>query len=1083
MRYLSAPNQFQLRLGWLSVAAALVNNGRLGRAQLEKCLLTTGLAKDGAAQLIWLEQAGIGPPQGKMSPRATHDIARMATVYGIYDADAQALTDLGQVLFSVTRWTPDVSPFLWRGAALFVGTRLLLGANGDVSLEILNRWPAGGELSSVQVPAFLAGCLERLGARAKVEADRLDLFAQADRAVDPTFHKRVLRELIYPHFEPLRELGYLSLLKKAGEYTITNAGRRFADASSGIVTDDFLRSGFASAFLFAQGHAAITPAGASAIRRTILELPSALLGAHAEAPLEPVVLLTQARLMEEDPGCWIDIDRAAALLGELERTTGGRIGLKAGRTPEEQNVTWRERANLDDAAMWQASVEVSVLIASPGKTPLPGEGDRPGKFSTVQPDPSRVSEALPAPIRAPAQTSPLSAPLSPPLRTGGVTPPPSKFTPHALLWLSYVERLLAPPELGDIGGIRRGGPVSWAAALRRLLDVPEDRLKMKRGPLDKAGGQNDKQHSFVGIQTVATSALCRWLHRLHGTSGVEAFAECTRLWGGMPNVVLPHPDEVRGALLWADRSAERLTASLVVLIRDFVQCSDSTIDLLQWEKVREATRGIVDDALHLGLWHAPELLGRLGILCDADPATAALELIGDLSVRVPSRSFSFTQEFRVPAALLALLDELDADHRIVSLEEATVEMSRSASLEVSHAGPNMVVGDDLSVSVALKARTPEQAMSRGAEYAAEAVSRLSFLATLRMLPGSAGDGALIAPEDGGRLTDEYGQPYKPPEEREVGVLFGRAEDLGFCRKRPIDSLLLGAVEKLPPLAAIDRGVALDGRARLARSLHWLALADTTQRPAERLSHGWVAFEHLFADGEQKGHLVAELAAPVVTLCFLRAAAGRLHRYALAALHIAACGDQRSGPLQGFVERWLGRASWDRYVERGAVSVVPFFEPRELADEEGLQVLLEKSADLKALAAVVEAHVPLVAWQLRVLDKLLVDRRELMNWLQQRRREATSFLMGIYEVRNQLVHDANPFGFDDTYRLRDLYEWYRVVINPVIAEVLCLVGADLAMPLKHAWALLRARYGELLAHQGNDKKNDPVDIKAVLGCFV
>jgi hypothetical protein len=257
-----------------------------------------------------------------------------------------------------------------------------------------------------------------------------------------------------------------------------------------------------------------------------------------------------------------------------------------------------------------------------------------------------------------------------------------------------------------------------------------------------------------------------------------------------------------------------------------------------------------------------------------------------------------------------------------------------------------------------------------------------------------------------------------------------------------------------------------------------------------LSHGWVAFEHLFADGEQKGHLVAELSAPVVALCFVRAAAGRLYRDALAALHISACRAPGAGPLEGLVERWLGPTSWTLYAMRGPGSVVPLPESREIADEEGFKRLLDLRADHGALAAAVQAYVPLVSWQLQRLDTLLGHRAELAAWLQQRQRDATSFLMGVYEVRNQLVHDANPFGFDDAYRLRDLYERYRMTINPVVAEVLRLVGSDLKMPLKHAWALLRARFGELLAQQTDLKarkaaktgKTDPVDTTALFGCF-
>lgn len=1036
MRYLRAPNQFQLRLGWLSVIASIVGEGRRSRAEVEQALLrmTIHLPKD--PQPAWLEEAGLGPPHGKMSTRAAPDLTRMATAYGIYDPDAQALTDLGQVLFATTRWTPDKSPFCWQGTARFIGTRVLLGTNGDVALELLRRFPRDTALSSGDTILHLEHCLDALALEASLDEDRQGLLAQVERARDPSLRERVHRTLIYPHFEPLRELGYLAS-SRVGEYTLTDVGQRFIDSVPPGRADDLLRQALASVVLSAEGVPPSTPADGEMLRQTLLDLPGPLMGAHAEAPLEAVVLLTQARLMNEAPGVWIDMALAAELLGRLERRTGGRIGLKAGRSVDEHNITWREQSNLDDARLWHVADD-----------PPPSAEDADADPALYAPNP----ESEPPPVSVAA------VPMAP-------------LKPHALLWLSYVERLLAAPALGDIGGIRRGGPVSWIAALRKLLDVPEDKLEKKRNTSD------DKERGKYGRRTIATNHLHRWIERLDGKVDVTAYIECTKLWAPSDGR-LTHPDDLRGAFLWADANAERHKIALSQRIREFVDRDGAIHGWGDWDEIREATRGIIDDALHLGLWHAPELLGRLGALSDVDAQGAASKLLDELLCHAAGRTFIFSQELPVAPALLDVLDEVE--RRSFSLDDATVEMSRSSGDETQDP-------DSLAVVVKLKARTAEQALSRGAEYAAEAVSRLAFLGTLRMPVGAMGDSASVRPLDAGRLTDEHGEPCRRPAPRDVGMFFDSAEDLGIREARPIEGDLVGVVRELPALAAIDRGVALDGRARLARSLHWLALANAPhQRPAEQLAHGWVAFEHLFADGEQKGHLVAELSAPVVVLCYVRAVAGRLYRDALAALHVAACRDPDEATLQPFVERWLGPTSWERYARRGPGRVVPLSEPIEITDLDGLDGLLARRADLCGLSAALQARVPLVSWQLNRLDELLGQRAKLAAWLEQRRRDAVSFLMGVYEVRNQLVHDANPFGFDDAYRLRDLYERYRVTINPVVAEVLRLVGSDLTMPLKHAWALLRARFRELCAHLGapapGRSNPDPVDANTFLACL-
>ncbi len=1118
MRYLRTPNQFQLRLGWLSVIAAIINDGRVSRAALEAALSHLASGTKEEAQDAWLTAAGIvSSPLGKMSPRAAPEIVRMATVYGIYDPDAQALTDLGQVLLFTTMWTKDVSPFIWKGAARFIGTRVLLGADGDVALAVLRGFPPSGELASGEAPAFLAERLHVLAERATAEEDRSYLFSQAERAREPTFSDRVNRALVFPHLEPLRELGYIATPHK-GIYTLTDAGRRLAKFFPEGSADDLLRQGLALALLAVEEVSPSSAVNAEALRQTLLALPASLSGAHAEAALEPVVLLTQVRLFTEAPGRWIDVERAAELLGAIERATGGRIGLKAGSSPDEQNITWREPAYLDDLEMWttKASGAPPSTRGAPdghslyGENVLPNEppmtatmealsartetGSRLGLGPVVETltnlspsaDDHVEVDSIPGPLPRAA-----SIPPEPPATVISAQAPVNS---HSLLWLSYVERLLAPPTLGDIGGLRRGGPVSWLAGLRKLLDIPEDKLTGKRS-------SDDPRYSYAethGEHTIATHSFLRWLARLDGVDRkpeLRAFAECSRLWSPKDNSKKAHPDELRGAFLWANANGERLMMALTEMLETFVTRPELSIHWESWDLVREATRGIVDDSLHLGLWHAPELLARLGALKDEGRPDAALKLIEELSGHTASREFNFTQGFSAPPELLNVLDELDEPDRTFHLEDTKVELSRSiaAALSDEEASSSNGVrsGDDrLSVTVTLKARTEEQAISRGAEYAAEAVSRLAFLGTLRMPLGVGGGGVLGAHPEEGRLVDDQGMPYRPAARREIGMFFDRPEEVRIRQARPMQESLVGVVQKLPALAAIDRGAALDGRARLARSLHWLALADAPHlRPAERLSHGWVAFEHLFADGEQKGHLVAELSAPVVVLCFVRAAGGRLYRDALTALHVAACRDPDVGTLQDLVTRWLGATHWSSYALRGKGPVIPLLQPLEISDDEGLKRLFELRDDHKALAAAVEKHVPLIAWQILNLGNLLESREKLGEWLALRKQDAMSFLMGVYEVRNQLVHDANPFGFDDAYRLQNLYERYRVTINPVVAEVLRVSGSDPAMPLKHAWAMLRARFGELVAQQaGHRSRNSAgkgvsvVGTDAFLGCF-
>ncbi len=118
-------------------------------------------------------------------------------------------------------------------------------------------------------------------------------------------------------------------------------------------------------------------------------------------------------------------------------------------------------------------------------------------------------------------------------------------------------------------------------------------------------------------------------------------------------------------------------------------------------------------------------------------------------------------------------------------------------------------------------------------------------------------------------------------------------------------------------------------------------------------------------------------------------------------------------------------------------------------------------DIADLADIIEQSSPFASRRLRWMEQVLTKpdrRRELLH---QFKIDAACLLTQVYDVRNQLVHDANPFGFDDAYRLHVLYDRYRALINPVVAEVLRIVVGHPGTPLAHAWSLLRARFEEVV----------------------
>ena len=334
MIYLGSPNMFQLRLGWLVRAAHLLSERPMDRHALGEALLHEATAPHGEHDLQheWLSRAGlVQKPLGRISPRAADDIVRMCGVYGIYDAEAQALTDLGHILLIVDEQTKSSSPFRWDQAKRFIGLRLLMGADGDVVLSLLQRWPDTRQ--EVDASPIMIDALKQLALRAHAD-DTQALLSQSQRERS--------RELVYPRMEPLRELDYFQPGEAAGAYRLTASGTRLRKALS--TTSDasrLLRAGLPQAFLRGEDRPLGAAASPHALLKTLRELPAPLRGVGNEASLEAVTLLTQCRLLLAEPGSWIDLQTSERLLADL-----GPPALGANR-PQGRHVRTHAKRNLE----------------------------------------------------------------------------------------------------------------------------------------------------------------------------------------------------------------------------------------------------------------------------------------------------------------------------------------------------------------------------------------------------------------------------------------------------------------------------------------------------------------------------------------------------------------------------------------------------------------------------------------------------------------------------------------------------------------------------------------------------------------
>ncbi len=473
------PTQFQLRLGWLSVMAASLGPKllRLDRDALGAAVFAAATKSEGGeeAQDGWLSVASItDAPQGRISPRAQDEIARMGELYGIYDADAQTLTDLGQILLTVEPWrgnAGDPSPFCWKGAKRFIGLRMVLGANGDMVLALLRRFPASGTLARKDARSAVAGCIEDLLSNATSDEERAELARRAMRVRDVASDARYERYLrvqhVQPQLEPLRELGYIRAADRIGDYSLTQAGQRLRAAMPDVTADVLLTEGLSRLFLAGEGISTGIAARRTDLRNALLALPTNLHADVAEAPLEPVVLLAQNQLLSTSPGSWIDLASAKALVEEVARDSRGAIGLKLATAGGRYNITWTSPEILNDRTLW-TSAPSDPSESAPATDDL-REGYPNGAQRFAPPPPDASSTPHHPTASNSDQLDEMRVRL---LSTLLVRTRPPAGEVHLRLWIRYLSELLDTPAPGGVASTSFGGPRAWLDTLIQYLDHP-----------------------------------------------------------------------------------------------------------------------------------------------------------------------------------------------------------------------------------------------------------------------------------------------------------------------------------------------------------------------------------------------------------------------------------------------------------------------------------------------------------------------------------------------------------------------------------------------------------------------------------
>ena len=1085
MRIVVRHSQYMIRLGWLRLIARVV-----GAESVNRGVLATKLSELAAPNLdTWLDEARLrDKPRGVFSEDLPRRLPGIAERFGIYDIASERLTDLGRVLFLADDAYKEIdSPFAWPRPLRYLGLRILLGADGDILLEILRAWPPEGRLA--RPLDAIADAASRLLECATDPAEADELRRLAALGTSPAAPKgKAHWQSTYPILEPLRELGYATRVESGGDggqYVLTQRGAALAAAVRGGgyargSAESILRESLATLFSTAEGNAVAVDATLEPIRQTLVGLPDMLLGGTlSEAPLEPVVLMTEARLLNTGASTCVEVRSTHALLQLLGRRTGGQVALKQGRMAWEANVAWTSPECLRDPSLFRLDQPDASSFSTGGVVPAIDPPDDPSALLPSIVGIAHVVEeppAAPQPLAANPQPEliaaresllrllrlRLSISLASPAGEAKATEPilaerpalPAPSPVRVIFWLQYVARLLEEPTLGAPDILSAGAPSSWIERLRSLATKPKF-LPGKRLP-DALPWSKGTKLLAAGAPPAAYLPA-RWCEELGGAPSARPLTAAVYAWSDMDT-------GVRLLTVALDRAKETCAGDVAREIRqrielflDGEEAGDAVGEERARDKARLLTTAWLEDLIDRNLASREDLKRTLhreannGLSREVAAAMFAVE--GEI------KRMTVTHTFQVPSAMVSHV--IHSRGRAIVVESPPMpEVTVEPVFNFDDEGGQHLLSNALRVTVEVDASSRALAVTRSEEWASDALKKVRLLAGASEMTAPHGIEADGAPEVMADGLDVPGpEPLKP------------IAWLSLAPKFPRLALPLITMEELTKAE----------HPRLSRTLHWLEAADQARlSPAHRISNVWVAMEHIIVEhDEEHGPAVARTLADVGALCRLEALAGYVTRELCQAIRHArrprGLMPEVAPPWDVWIREHLGQEVFG-VIDRRLKGPAPF------TDAAALRLLLScEPTELKSLRDQLADDTPIAAFAIQHFSRnILGTQRDFAVWLHTTRREIQSIVLHAYEIRNLLFHDGVAFGVEDAARLQNLSGRFRLVVDAVVARfATALVRAsrrDIAPG--ELWAKLRIGVRDLLHAAEEDKSGSSMDREAL-----
>jgi len=586
VRYLRFPSLFHLRIGWLDVLTRIVG---VGQKSLAQC--APELEQQARHFSQWADIAGLtAKPQGGPMRSHMQDLLRMIVAYGLYDEDRNSLTDAGQVLLHTE---PDLNtPFRWVGARRWAGLWIVVRANGDVILTMLRKWPST-TLGGNELDDFIISTLEDLAKKTRDPQESNELLEQIRRLTE-TMKGR--RNIVFPHLEPLRELGYLERLEGISGYGLTDSGVRLVEGLKQNIyasrdADALLRNGLSRCFLVGEGVSDPQPAGYQDLRTGVDDSPESLAVVSGEVPLTPFIAWLQGRLVGGRVKKWIDDKLARAIVQHPNNDGSGHFEIKRDEEVHGVNLVWRPADSVNTKSS-------SGVLAVEDSTSIPTE-----------------------PTISASNTTP-----NQPTNNDDFWSHPEQIS--ALIWLEYVQSRSEVLDLADEDVLRRGGVMTRLAQLNALLRLPSQHLINKRRKV---------QDVFPSTVPPATKCLHRFITATPKGPIIRGLDVLLDEWSNY--------ERFPAGYMLARASAtslnyEQIRAEANQQIRDFLSLTlkipyvgQEILDFCQrWDGVREWTRSLLGDNFCSGAWTQEAVRERLAwhIEASRSPHVAAVGMLDEL---------------------------------------------------------------------------------------------------------------------------------------------------------------------------------------------------------------------------------------------------------------------------------------------------------------------------------------------------------------------------------------------------------------------------------------------------------------------